>query len=109
MTESAFVDKNRCVPYAVQCRKIRKNGRFVRGKQTMPVLQKVRAQGYAVNSEEHEPYIKCVTYPIFDYNNRIVAAMSLTGIPQMYGPEKEAQVHKVLKSTVRLISNELGR
>ena len=35
--------------------------------------------------------------------------MSLTGIPQMYGPEKEAQVHKVLKSTVRLISNELGR
>ncbi len=75
----------------------------------LPVLQQVRAQGYAVNSEEHEPYIKCVTYPIFDYNNRIVAAMSLTGIPQMYGPEKEAQVHKVLKSTVRLISNELGR
>ena len=32
------VEKNRCVPYAVQCRKIRKNGRFVRDKTDRPFL-----------------------------------------------------------------------
>ena len=36
---SVPVEKNRCVPYAVQCRKIRKNGRFVRIKQTARFLE----------------------------------------------------------------------
>ena len=33
------VEKNRCVLYTVQCRKIRKNGRFARIKQTARFLE----------------------------------------------------------------------
>ena len=37
--KSIFVEKNRCLRCAVQCREIRKNGRFVRIKQTARFLE----------------------------------------------------------------------
>ena len=41
-------------------------------------LDRVRAQGYAVDQEEHEPGVKCVAVPTFNHKG-IVAAMSLSG------------------------------
>ena len=39
----------------------------------------IRKQGYAVDDEECELGARCVAAPIFDYENRIVAAISVSG------------------------------
>ena len=46
------------------------------------VLDTVRRNGYATNEGESEPYLKCITYPIFGYGGKIEAALSLSGIIQ---------------------------
>lgn len=42
-------------------------------------IQKVRQQGYAVDDEEAEEGLRCVAVPIYDFNNRIMASMSISG------------------------------
>ncbi len=42
-------------------------------------LDHVRAQGYAIADEEHEPQIRAIGVPVFNRNQRVVAALSLAG------------------------------
>lgn len=42
-------------------------------------LEKIRHQGYAIDSGEQEEGVRCIAVPIFDPEGRIVAAMSISG------------------------------
>lgn len=42
-------------------------------------LDNIRGKGYSVDNEEYETGISCVAVPVFDRNNEIVSAISLTG------------------------------
>lgn len=74
----------------------------------MKELEKVKNQGYAYNMGEHEPYLECITYPIFDYNSEVVAAMSLTGLKQIVDDMDKKKIHSILKETTKKISQEFG-
>lgn len=72
-------------------------------------LQQVRVQGYAQNNGEHESYIRCTTYPIFNSRNRILAALSLTGLEQIVESLDPKVIHTALQSATREIQEETSR
>lgn len=71
-------------------------------------LQKVRERGYGVNEGENEEYLKCITYPVFNYKNNIIGAISLTGIKQQFTDILEKEVHKELKEICMKVSKQMG-
>ncbi|PLX99823.1 MAG: IclR family transcriptional regulator [Desulfuromonas sp.] len=42
-------------------------------------LEKIAAQGYAIDNEELDPGVRCIAAPIRDYTRRIVGAISISG------------------------------
>ena len=42
-------------------------------------LAHTRERGYAIDNEEHEPDVKCVAVPIWDYHQNMVGAISVAG------------------------------
>ena len=42
-------------------------------------IETVKAQGYAVDDEEYELGVRCVAVPVFDYRDKCVAAMGISG------------------------------
>ena len=72
------------------------------------VIDTIRKQGYAVTISEHEPFIECITYPVYGINNRLVGAMSLSGLTHAFDAEMEARAKSILHRTAQLVSNEMG-
>jgi IclR family transcriptional regulator, KDG regulon repressor len=74
----------------------------------MEDLRVTRKRGYAINDGEHEPYIKCYTMPIFDHNDQVVAAMSLTGLRDVINQQDREAVLATLRRATAGISKGLG-
>ncbi len=68
-------------------------------------LEQIRGDGYGLNHEEHELYVSCITYPVFDFRRQIVAAVSLTGQTQIMKNKDQEFLHATLKE----MASELGR
>ncbi len=43
-------------------------------------LALIRSRGYALDEEEHEEGIRCIATPLFDRQNRVVGALSITAL-----------------------------
>lgn len=72
-------------------------------------LEQVRIQGYALDAGEHEVEVRCVAAPIFDLNNQVVAAISVSGPDGRMEPLESNQelIERTLK-TAQVISGKLG-
>lgn len=59
-------------------------------------VNRVRVDGYAIDDEEHDPGIRCLASPVFDYRGKVAAAVSVAGpvgnLPQKRVPEAAALV-----------------
>ena len=75
----------------------------------MACLKLVRKNGFATNEGESEPYLKCITYPIFGYGGKIEAALSLSGIIQYFDAGLEQRCHEALKEICEKISAAMGQ
>jgi IclR family KDG regulon transcriptional repressor len=53
----------------------------------LAALDSVRCQGYALDNVEHEPDVKCVAVPIFDYTGQTTSSVSMSG------PEARMNLH----------------
>jgi len=71
-------------------------------------LSKVHEQGYAIDWFEHEENIYCVAAPLFDRNQRIVAAISLAGTSLQCSPEKILDYCAEVNRVGAAISEKLG-
>lgn len=71
-------------------------------------LVQVRRQGYAVSHEEFEEGFSGIAAPIFNHEDRIVAAVSVSGPTYRMGPGKVEHFIEPLIETTRLISSEMG-
>lgn len=72
-------------------------------------LKKIRDSGYSIDNIENEDGIRCVASPIFDANNNVVAAVSISSWIINMTMERVQQVIPLLKSITSDISTQMGR
>jgi len=71
-------------------------------------LARIRRRGYAVDDQENEPDVRCIAAPLFDHEERVVGAVSVSGLASRV---TAAEVHRLapdVTGTARQISRELG-
>ncbi|WP_031554905.1 IclR family transcriptional regulator [Parvularcula oceani] len=79
---------------------------------SLPVwLERMRAYvagGYALDLEENEDRVRCVSAPVRDVEGLIVAAVSVSSAAQYMSDERMGELIPVVKETTYAISRELG-
>jgi DNA-binding IclR family transcriptional regulator len=78
------------------------------GAKLVKELEKVRAQGYAVDDEENSPGARCIGVPVFDATAHVAAAIGLSGTSGQVTPENLPKLAETLKEIARKISRQLG-
>lgn len=72
------------------------------------VIRNVKKQDYAIDNEERYAGIKCVGTPIYDYTNKIVAAISISGPAVRLTNEKIEELKPLLIEVSEEISRKMG-
>lgn len=72
-------------------------------------LEEIRKNGFAIDEEENEAGIICVAAPIFDYNDNITAAISISGPANRMTNNKKNEIKKIAKEYSKRISRALGQ
>lgn len=77
--------------------------------QLIKELDKVREQGFAVDEEECETGLRCVSYPLYSYTGKVCAAISVFGVlDEMLDVDTLDTIHEELRSISEKISLRLG-
>jgi len=71
-------------------------------------LEEVRQKGYATDEEENEIGLRCVAYPIYDYTDKIIAGLSITGPSSRITEALMEERGHYLKKAAKDISRRLG-
>jgi IclR family KDG regulon transcriptional repressor len=71
-------------------------------------LEKVKSQGYAVDDEENEKFVRCVAAPIHDHIGRVTSAISISGLIVHIPESRLPTVVEAVKSRASRISRKLG-
>lgn len=74
----------------------------------LQALAKVREVGYAINNEENEDGVRAVAAPVFDFDNRVIAGVSVIGPTHTVTPDRLPILAQMVVTTARRISSELG-
>jgi DNA-binding IclR family transcriptional regulator len=67
----------------------------------------IRRQGWAISEGEHDPSLAAVSVPIFNMQNEMIGALSVSGIRLRFTPERIEQARKILLKEVQLLSIRL--
>jgi DNA-binding IclR family transcriptional regulator len=81
---------------------------IVSARQLKEQLERIRKVGYAVDDEEDEIGLRCIGVPIFDRENRVVAAISVAGTTAQITRENRSKLAELMKSAAFAISRRLG-
>ena len=71
-------------------------------------LQQVRAQGYAIDAEEHHLGSECVAAPIFDLHHKVIAAISVSVPSVRMTGQRPTYVNRCVAECARKISEQFG-
>jgi DNA-binding IclR family transcriptional regulator len=72
-------------------------------------LRKIREQGYAIDTGEHEADVKCIAAPVRGENGEVIAGISISGPVFRITQEKvEAEFINAVTETAKAISYRLG-
>jgi DNA-binding IclR family transcriptional regulator len=71
-------------------------------------LEKVRAEGYAVDDEENNMGARCVGAPVFNQGGSVEAALGLSGTINQVNAQTMPRILEALKDAARHISMQLG-
>lgn len=71
-------------------------------------LQQTKLQGYATDHFEHEDHVLCVGAPIFNFNNEVIAAITVAGTVLTFTEEHYKNTCQQLFDTAKQISAEMG-
>lgn len=81
---------------------------LVREKDLIVELERVRAQGYAIDNMENEPDGRCIAAPILNPERKVVAALSISGpLPRMTMTRAKGML-KPLTAACRAISQSIS-
>lgn len=71
-------------------------------------INESRRLGYAFDDEEHDENIRCVAAPIFDYREKIIAAISVAGPSTVISKDKDTEIGIFVKEIAKSISRRMG-
>lgn len=71
-------------------------------------LEKVRAQGYAVDDEENSPGVRCVAAPVFNNLGKVEAAVGVSGTTSQIDKIHLPKIADLVKAAARELSRHLG-
>jgi len=71
-------------------------------------LEKVRAQGYAVDDEENNMGARCVGAPVFNQSGAIEASIGLSGTTNQVSAQTMPRIVEALKDAARHVAMQLG-
>jgi len=71
-------------------------------------LSQIKQQGYAIDDEEQEYGIRCIAGPIFDHQDNVIAAFSISGPVMRMTHKKVDSLKEVVKEYSKNISQALG-
>jgi IclR family acetate operon transcriptional repressor len=71
-------------------------------------LMRVRDAGYAVDDEEFEEGLRCVSAPIFDHRGHVVASLSMAAPVFRLRKERVPQVARLVMAAAQGLSDDLG-
>ena len=78
-------------------------------KTLMDHLEEVRIQGYALDHGEHETEVRCIAVPLYNFAEKVVAAISISGPASRMDPlESQKELIRETQKTARSISMRLG-
>ena len=73
----------------------------------MKELEIIKVQGYAIDNEEREFGLICVAVPVFNKQNELIAALSVSGPAQRMPEEKINEIQKKLRQEALKIQQSL--
>jgi len=71
-------------------------------------IEVVYSQGYAMDDEEYHPGVRCIAVPVFDYRNRCLAAIGISGPTSRLPLENIAKVVKTVQEVGQTLSARLS-
>jgi IclR family KDG regulon transcriptional repressor len=71
-------------------------------------LRAVRARGYAIDNEEKEPGLRCVSAPVRNDSGKLLAALSVSGPAFRVTRERVPEIAKAVMQAAAELSHELG-
>jgi IclR family transcriptional regulator, acetate operon repressor len=71
-------------------------------------LERIRDRGYAIDDEEIEDGIRCVSAPILNPANRAVAAISVSGPSSRIAPNRFELIGRAVLKAAREVSAHIG-
>jgi DNA-binding IclR family transcriptional regulator len=71
-------------------------------------FEKIRALGYATDSEESIEGAYCISAPVYGYKGEVIAALSISTLAARVGSSQEGSLIKMVRSTAARISADLG-
>jgi DNA-binding IclR family transcriptional regulator len=76
--------------------------------QVIEQIDAYRLKGWYVDDEEHDEGIRCLAAPVYDYMDKVVAAISISGANTLISKETEDEIGTMLVETAKKISKRLG-
>ena len=71
-------------------------------------LSKIRQQGYALNREGREAGVAAIAAPVFDFENKVPAALAIVGSAQRFTEENTPVLLEQLLNATRGMSRLMG-
>lgn len=71
-------------------------------------LARIREVGYAIDDEENEDGVRCVGAPIFDFNQKVIGAISISGPATRMTMERLEELGPLVHETASQISLRMG-
>jgi len=71
-------------------------------------LNEVANQGYAIDDQQYATGVRCMAAPVYDYNNKIVAAINITGHISTITDERILVLKELLVSVTKRASKRMG-
>jgi len=71
-------------------------------------LERIRAQGFAVDNEEYDEGLRCIGAPIYDHSGHAVAALGIGGPVTRITPERVEELAELVMAAARGLSRRLG-
>lgn len=71
-------------------------------------LARIRARGYSVDDRENEPEVRCVAAPIFDHDNAVTGALSVSGLTSRVTAARVRELGPSVAAAAGRVSRILG-